>query len=238
MKKTILSLIALALSAGAMAEIVIPNVVGISFESNNGIRAQSNWYEAADADDSSWQNGKDVTALNLPAGDGVSDTEIFIYCQASYGDMASLYTTQLAGKHITIRTNTTETNYKFVFTSLYPETLDVKLVDHEADSIITIVKNAEYAFTAPMGQTISNRFQFYQAPTGTPAICHQYGQLQITNYEGDVVVKDMSNNPVLTEHVIGSEDIDLSTLADGHYQVEFNGTKFIISVNPEVTIVP
>lgn len=234
MKKTLISLIALAFSAGAMA-IVIPNVVGISFESENGIKAQSNWYEATDANDNQFQNGKDVTALNLPAGEGVSETEVFIYNQAPYGNMASLYTTKLAGKYITIRTNSTETNYKFVFTALYPETLEVKIVDSELDSIFIVNKNVPYAFTAPAGKTLTNRFQFY-APffgdEGELDVCHQYGELTINNnpYADNIVVKDEDGQVVLDKMARTTPQvISLSSLAAGHYTVSFgNGAKEMI----------
>lgn len=235
MKKILISIIVLAFSASAMA-IVIPNVVGISFESENGIKAQSNWYEAADGDDTKKQNGES-TLINLPAGDGVSDTEIFIYHQASYGNMASLYTPQLAGKYITIRTNSTETNYKFVFTALYPETLEVKIVDSELDSIFIVNKNVPYAFTAPAGQTLTNRFQFYEPFSGDEGeldICYQYGDLTINNnpYTTNIVVKDEDGQVVLDKMARTTPQvISLSALTKGEkYQVIVGDKTMIIRV--------
>lgn len=237
MKKTLISLIALALSAGAMAQVIIPDVVGIRLESNNGMQAQSNWYEATDANDNQFQNGKDATALNMPAGEGVSETEVFIYNEAPYGKMASLYTTKLAGKYIAIKTNSTETDYKFVFTALYPTNKEVKIIDLEMDSIITIAKNATYAFTAATGQTLTNRFQFYVPFSGDEGeldVCYQYGDLTINNnpYTTNIVVKDMADNIVIDKMARNTPQvIDLSSLEKGAmYQVIVGDKTMIIRV--------
>ncbi|MCQ2311300.1 MAG: hypothetical protein MJZ64_06095 [Paludibacteraceae bacterium] len=166
MKKTLISLIALALSASAMA-VVIPNVVGIQFVSKSNTLAQSYWYEASDADDTKPQTGKDVSLLDMPSGGGASATEVYIYCEKPYGasfkDMASLYTTKLAGKYVSIKANTTDTEYKFVFNTCYSPSKDIWFVDWVEEKSFKIEQGLEYPFSVAKGATLTKRFQFLES---------------------------------------------------------------------------
>lgn len=222
MKKTLISVLALALSASAMA-ITIPDVVGIVLKANNGQQASSRWYQAADAIDTEFQTGKDATALNMPAGDGSGSEQVFIYNAAPYGNMSSLYTTKLEGKYISIKTNNVDTKYSLEFDALYPDAKEIRIIDHELDSIFKVVKNAKYEFEAAPNKTYATRFQFYQPFTpdaGELAVCVYYNSIEITNnpYTDNIVVKDMEGNVVLTKAPRATPQvISLENLASGHY---------------------
>lgn len=238
MKKTLISVLALALSASAMA-ITIPDVVGIVFKANNGQQATSRWYQAADAIDTEFQTGKDATVLNMPAGDGSGSEQVFIYNAAPYGNMSSLYTTKLEGKFISIKTDNVDTEYRFVFDALYPDTKEIRIIDHELDSIVKVVKNAEYKFTAQPNKTYANRFQFYEefhGDEGDLAVCVYFDNISINNnpYTTDIVIKDAEGNVVLTKVARATPQvISLEELASGHYFLEIGTESFEFFNKPE-----
>lgn len=238
MKKTLISVLALALSASAMA-ITIPDVVGIVFKANNGQQATSRWYQAADAIDTEFQTGKDATVLNMPAGDGSGSEQVFIYNAAPYGNMSSLYTTKLEGKFISIKTDNVDTEYRFVFDALYPDTKEIRIIDHELDSIVKVVKNAEYKFTAQPNKTYANRFQFYEefhGDEGDLAVCVYFDNISINNnpYTTDIVIKDAEGNVVLTKVARATPQvISLEELASGHYFLEIGTESFEFCNKPE-----
>lgn len=176
---------------------------------------QNDWYTAA-------KDTSDIVKMMNGA------TQVNVYAITPLGNLSTMQSDNLIGTFIGFRSNA-NTSYTMSFDWLKGGM--VKIQDTEQDSIFLATADAQYAFTATASTTYNSRFKIYDIIYPTePTICHQYGQLQVFDYIGNVVIKQMDDTIVGTYPVEGDRVIDLSALAAGQYRVVFNGTTMVIVV--------
>lgn len=170
MKKIMSFIMVLAFCANTMA-ITTPNILRVKLTSANNKSDEVILYQADDADDTQLQNGKDATKIDFPMNEPAEN--VYIYVTRTYDkpyNLASMYVTDLTGQYITIKTNATETSYKFTFPTVYPATFSVKILDWETNVVTDVTPGASYAFTATANTIYANRFQIIPTYTVTTNI--------------------------------------------------------------------
>lgn len=173
-------------------------------------------YQITEAHANSFDNGWDATKMM----NTLLSTSVNIYAQTSYGKLSIVALPDIAGLPLPIITNENETSYVFSFSDVDG---DIKIEDMELDSIHPMSKG-DYAFVAENGKkTIANRFRIYKPFTpdaGELEVCAYFNSIEIKNnpYTGDIVVKDLEGNVVLTKVARTTpQTISLESLAAGHY---------------------
>lgn len=160
MKKLLTFIIVLAYGASTMSAITIPNVLKVKLTSANNKSDEVTLYQAEDAVDTQFQNGKDATKINFPMGE--PSDNVYIYVTRTYEqvcNLAAMYVTDLTGQYISLKTNATETNYTLSFPTVYPATFSVNILDWETHVMTVVAPGVTYSFTAAPDSTYTQRFQ-------------------------------------------------------------------------------
>ena len=141
------------------------------------------------------------------------------------GRLGTLATTSLISQYIGVATNQVATNYQFKFTSvsITDPARKLYLYDFEEGTKNEIVEDLSYSFVAAKTDTIETRFMIgedFTPDAGDLAVCAYYSSIEIQNnpYAGDIVIKDLDGNVVLTRTPFNTpQTISLESLAAGHY---------------------
>lgn len=175
-------------------------------------------YEVAEATTTSFYDGIEATHMTQ----NTLPTSVNIYVEQSYGTLANVALPDITGMPIVIVPNDKETNYSFTFSNVNGS--EIKFHDLLLDSVFVVAKNLVYEFTTDaVAEPIKNRFRIYQPFTpdaGDLVVCAYYNSIEIQNnpYTGDIVIKDMDGNVVLTKAPFATpQSISLEDLAAGHY---------------------
>ena len=216
MKKSILMIVAIFASVAMSAQTITASGTITMKGVPSGTSDVLEIYQITEAHANSFDNGWDATKMM----NTLLSTSVNIYAQTSYGKLSIVALPDIAGLPLPIITNETETSYVFSFTDVDG---DIKIEDMELDSIHPMSKG-NYAFTAESGKkTIANRFRIYKPFTpdaGELEVCVYFSSIEIKNnpYTGDIVVKDLEGNVVLTKVARTTpQTISLEGLAAGHY---------------------
>ena len=242
MKKIFISVMALAISAMAMATeeaYVRIRLTGASGASSVVRLTQDNERSAA------YENGYDSEKMMYQA----NSNSVLLYGIVGSQNCEDVVTNQLDGVELGFVTNNVDaTGYTLKFENV--SGLSFQLYDRVADQVIPIVDNGTYTFDAAMGRVaVNDRFVIQvAAPAGT-SICFNYEKLQITGYAGAQleVLNYADKAPVFAETVAGDNvEIDLEAkglTADTQYFVKLTpdgataALEYVIKFKPAVTVV-
>lgn len=242
MKKIFISVMALAISAMAMATeeaYVRIRLTGASGASSVVRLTQDNERSAA------YENGYDSEKMMYQA----NSNSVLLYGIVGSQNCEDVVTNQLEGVELGFVTNNVDaTGYTLKFENV--SGLSFQLYDRVADQVIPIVDNGTYTFDAAMGRVaVNDRFVIQVAAPAAPGICFNYEKLQITGYDGAQVelLNYAGKSSVFVESVSGDNvEIDLQTkglTADTQYIVKLTpagatvALEYVIKYKPAVTVV-
>jgi hypothetical protein len=247
MKKLFVFAVACVLSVAAMAEqtaYVQIKLIGKAQKDASVAPSQMVVLTEDDAAATTYQSGYDSQKQDL--SQGIDRYKVILYAQAAYtGDdekeLEAVYLPNLDGVKLAFKTNKMDDTYYLSFANFSGR--ELKLYDAEEDKVITInASTHEYEFTVKeedKGQmTITNRFSIGEPAPVPYEICHRYGKLQVSGYQGGtVIVKDANGDekinvvvPTRSQYDINLVDAAGAPLEDGNYTVEANGETLIIKV--------
>ena len=230
MKKTILSVIALAMSMLAFAtetahvQIRLTGVIGQQTDVVN--------LTEDDTHTSAYEPGVDIDKTMTQA----DSKSVLIYGIVDEHRCSDVVSDDLDGLKLGFVTNKVDQNYKLTFINVSGKAL--KLFDRVTGDLIDITENGEYPFSVEASllpqYVVDNRFEI-----GEPAaeICFTYNELDIYGYAGKSLV--------ITEAESGAEIDNVPSLGlkyfkdlgayKGRLVVSIDGEEYQIDANPDVT---
>lgn len=244
MKKIFISVMALAISAMAMATeeaYVRIRLTGASGASSVVRLTQDNERSAA------YESGYDSEKLMSQA----NSKSVLLYGIVGSQNCEDVVTNQLEGVELGLVTNQVDADYTLKFENVSGNAL--QLFDKVQNQYIDIVDNGTYAFSVEAAQVgrvaINDRFVIASAPLPTvQGICFNYNILTLTKYNGATVeVYPYGNTAAAVTANVPSDmpfDVDLNAQASGKYKVAVTvpgataPEEYIIDVKPAVTTVP
>lgn len=232
MKKTILSVIALAMSMLAFAAETAH--VQIHLTGVNGQLPDVVTLTEDDAQTSAFEPGVDVEKVMSQAG----SKSVLIYGIVDEHKCGEVVSDNLDGLKLGFATNQIDQNYKLTFINVSGKAL--KLFDRVTGQLIDITENGEYPFSVEAAlvglNLVNDRFEI-----GEPAaeLCFTYNILDIYGYAGKSLVitdaesgAEIDNVPALG--LMYSRDLGAYK---GRLVVTLDGEEYQIDANPDVTSV-
>jgi len=228
MKKTIISLILLAVTCTMMAEVSSYVIMKVSDVNNNNDVISI--YEDASEFTTDFDNDGDATDQPNTGNYGLN-----LYSEQAWGNASIVAIDDIYTVKVTFESNDYEANYTITFTDVLGEGMFLKdtkvksVVNPSKDSLTAIVINGTYAFSQAVNTTESNRFEivsnelpFHPRETMTAGnwgtICYKEA---ITAVEGATIYEfagrtatQVAADPVTLPTVAGTAYLFLTT-ADG-----------------------
>ena len=248
MKKLLISVVALSISAMTMATqtaSVRINLVG----SNATYSTKTLRLVEDDARSAAAENGYDAECMMTQS----NANSTLIYGLIGTTGYSTVATNDLTGLEIGFVTNQVDQDYTLTFTNFSGN--EFTLRDKVTDQYITVnATTPAYAFSVTAAQVgrvaINDRFVIENAPApAVKGICFNYNILTLTKYNGAKVdVYAQGATAAADSKTIASDaatDFDLNALASGEYVVKIDldgdatiDEEYRITVKPAVTAVP
>ena len=190
-----------------------------------------------DANTNEYEDGADADKMMSYA----NSKSVLIYGIVGTHKCDNVVALNLDGTQLGFSTNNVDDTYTLSFSNFSGR--ELKLYDAVKDTVITInATTVDYTFTVDASlvgrQLIENRFSIGEPAPVPYEICHRYGKLQVSGYQGGtVIVKDANGDekinvvvPTRVQYDIDLKDDAGAPLEDGNYTVEANGETLIIKV--------
>lgn len=187
-----------------------------------------------DANTNAYEPGSDVESMMSLA----NKRSVLIYGIVDGINCEEVVAANLDGLQIGFTTNQMDaTQYTLSFSNFSGR--ELKLYDAVEDVVVTInASTPDYVFDVTAAQLnrtqVLDRFVIGEPASIPYAICHNYGKLQISGYDGAVVVKDSEDAEKINVTVNSGrkqKEVDLDGLTAGYYTVEANGQKLVIKID-------